>query len=60
MEKLEFPVRINKYLAFKKHSTRREADKLIMENRVFINGRRAVLGDKVELWDKVSVRSHGR
>lgn len=60
MEKLIFPVRINKYLAFKKHTTRREADKLIMDHRVYINGRKAVLGDKVEMWDKVTVRSHGR
>lgn len=56
MEKLKFPVRINKYLAYKRRSTRREADELIEKKRVFINGRRAVLGDKVEEWDKVKVK----
>ena len=42
-----YPMRINRYLAFKKHSTRRGADALIEKGRVFINGRKAVLGDKV-------------
>ncbi len=49
------PVRINKYLADKGISTRREADKIIAAKKVTINGRIAVLGDKVSPTDKVEV-----
>ena len=50
-----FPMRINKYLALKKLSTRREADEMIQKERVLINGRLAVLGDKVEKRDEVEI-----
>lgn len=60
MEKSDFPMRINKYLAFKKHSTRRGADELIKEKKVFINGKLAVLGDKVNEKDEVDVRFRGK
>ncbi len=60
MEKPIFPMRINKYLALKKHSTRRGADELITKKQVFINGRLAVLGDKVNENDQVEVRFRGR
>ncbi len=53
-------MRINKYLAIQKHSTRRGADDLIREKKVFINGRLAVLGDKVNLNDNVEVRFRGK
>ncbi len=53
-------MRINKYLALKKHSTRRGADELIKDKKVFINGRLAVLGDKVEEKDVVDVRFRGK
>jgi len=53
MTKIEYPVRINKYLAQKNICSRREADKFISEGRVTINGRPAVLGDKVNFEDKV-------
>lgn len=53
-----FPVRINKYLARTNHSTRVGADVLIQEGKVFINGRRAVLGDKVEETDTVEVKGN--
>jgi 23S rRNA pseudouridine2604 synthase len=49
-------MRINKYLALKKISTRRGADELIKERKVFINGKLAVLGSKVLEIDKVEVR----
>ena len=49
-------MRINKYLALKKYSTRRGADELIKNKKVFINGRLAVLGDQVKETDKVEVR----
>lgn len=52
----EFPVRINKYLADQKIATRRGADDLIRTNKVFINGKLAVLGSKVFKKDKVEVR----
>jgi len=57
IEKLQFPMRINRYLATKGHSTRRGADLLITKNKVFINGKLAELGDKVTESDKVEVRS---
>ncbi len=52
----EKPIRINKYLALKNFSTRRGADELIEKKRVLINGRLAVLGDKVAEGDVVEVR----
>jgi len=51
-----FPMRINKYLAHKGHATRRGVDMLIAAGKVFINGHRAVLGDKVLEHDVVEVR----
>ena len=49
-------MRINKYLAKKGFDTRRGADELITSNKVLINGRIAVLGDKVNETDQVEVR----
>lgn len=51
-----YPMRINKYLALKNYATRRGADELIEKNQVLINGRFAVLGDKVMENDVVEVR----
>ena len=51
-----YPVRINKYLAWKKISTRRGADELIKNKKVFINGKLAILGSKVNETDIVEVR----
>jgi 23S rRNA pseudouridine2604 synthase len=59
-EKPQYPMRINKYLALKKYSTRRGADEIIAKNQVFINGRLAVLGDKVNENDSVEVRYRGK
>lgn len=59
-EKPVFPMRINRYLALKKHSTRRGADELIKKKQVFLNGRPAVLGDKVKESDNVEVRFKGK
>ncbi len=55
-----YPMRINKYLALKKHSTRRGADELITKKQVFLNGKLAVLGDKVSETDRVEVRFRGK
>ena len=49
------PIRINKYLADHNYCTRREADAYIEQGLVLINGRKAVLGDKVNEGDKVEV-----
>ncbi|HTE48739.1 MAG TPA: pseudouridine synthase [Candidatus Paceibacterota bacterium] len=51
-----YPMRINKYLALKKISTRRGADELVEEKKVYINGHLAVLGSKVLEKDIVEVR----
>lgn len=60
MEDLIFPMRINRYLALKKHSTRRKVDELIKKKQVFLNGRLAVLGDKVQKSDTVEVNFRGK
>lgn len=49
-------MRINKYLALKKISTRRGADELVAEKKVFINGQLARLGSQVNEIDVVEVR----
>ncbi len=53
-----FPMRINQYLALKNHATRRGADQMIKERKIFINGKMARLGDKVKELDTVDVRFH--
>jgi len=53
----EFPMRINKYLAHMRYCTRLEADVLIAKGKVTINGRLAVLGDKVSEGDAVEVNA---
>src|SRR5574344_710877 len=59
MAKIKYPIRINKYLAVKNYSTRVGGDELIKKGLVFINGKKAVLGDKVNQDDEVTVRSKG-
>ena len=49
-------MRINKYLAWKKYCTRREADVYIEKGLVTLNGKRARLGDQVQETDTVEVR----
>ena len=53
---MEFPSRINKYLAHIGVSTRRGADTLIESGAVFVNGKRAIIGQTVEEGDRVEVR----
>jgi 23S rRNA pseudouridine2604 synthase len=55
-EERKFPIRINKYLAEEKHSTRRGADELISKGQVLVNGRPAKLGEMLSATDKVEVR----
>ena len=52
---LQYPIRINRYLALNNHATRTGADELIKKGFVTINGRKAVLGDQVNEGDKVEV-----
>lgn len=54
---MDFPLRINKYLALRKIASRREADILIENKQVKINGKIAVLGQLVQQTDKVEVVS---
>jgi 23S rRNA pseudouridine2604 synthase len=56
MENPEFPMRINKYLAWKQYATRRGADEMISQKKVLINKRVAVLGDKVNKDDIIEVK----
>ncbi|MBI3888303.1 rRNA pseudouridine synthase [Candidatus Nomurabacteria bacterium] len=50
-------MRINKYLADKKISTRRGADELVKNKKVFINGKLAELGSQVNESDEVEVKN---
>lgn len=52
----EYPMRINKYLAKEGVATRRAADELVARGKVLVNGRVAVLGEKVSRGDKVELR----
>ena len=54
---LKYPIRINKYLAQKNYATRTGADELIKKGFVFINGKKAILGDKVNENDKIEVKN---
>jgi len=49
-------MRINKYLAREGVATRRGADELITRGKVMINGRVAVLGEKINREDKIELR----
>lgn len=55
MEHIQFPIRINKYLALKGYSTRRGADELIEQGFVFVNGKKATLGQSISEKDTVEV-----
>lgn len=51
----EAPIRLNKYISESGLCSRREADKYIADGHVFINGRRAAVGDQVKAGDRVRV-----
>jgi 23S rRNA pseudouridine2604 synthase len=55
MNEIKYPVRINRYLYLCGICSRRRADKLITEGKVYINSKKAVLGAKVESGDIVDV-----
>lgn len=52
---IQFPIRINKYLALHNYATRKGADELIQKGFVSINGFKAILGDIVNENDRVAV-----
>lgn len=49
------PVRLNKFISESGLCSRREADRYIENGHVFINGKRAGIGDQVRIGDKVRV-----
>lgn len=53
--KTKYPIRINKYLSEKKISTRKEADELIKKGLIFINNKKARLGDILTENDTVTL-----
>ena len=57
--KISYPIRINKYLAQNNYSTRTGGDELIKKGLVFINGKKAILGDQILEGDKVTVNQKG-
>lgn len=52
---MEFPMRINKYLAHTGVASRREADELIDNGKVKINGKKAEMGQQVQEGDDVEI-----
>lgn len=52
---MEFPIRINKYLAHTGVASRREADELIAKQKVKVNGKLAKTGQIIEETDRVEV-----
>ena len=52
---MEYPIRINKYLAHQGIASRREADVLVEAGKVLINGVKARNGDQVTETDKVEL-----
>lgn len=53
---MEFPIRINKYIKEQGIATRKEADLLIEAGQVFIDGKKAKLGEQVFKDSKIEVR----
>ena len=58
MKEEVYPMRLNKFLALRGFSTRRGADELIEKKKVFVNGRLAIIGQKVTESDRVELKDH--
>lgn len=54
----ETSIRLNKFISDSGLCSRREADRYIEQGNVFINGKRAVIGDQVKVGDQVRVNGH--
>jgi 23S rRNA pseudouridine2604 synthase len=52
---MEFPLRINKYLAHTGIASRRESDLLIEKGKVLVNGKKATTGQQINETDKVTL-----
>lgn len=53
-------VRLNKYISESGICSRREADRYIEQGNVFLNGKRATIGDQVKPGDVVKVNACSR
>ena len=51
-------IRLNKFISDSGFCSRREADKYIEQGHVFVNGKKAKLGDQVSLKDKVTMNGN--
>lgn len=60
MEKITYPIRINRYLALNNYCSRREADVLLAKKIVKINGKIAKIGDRVNEGDQVEMNSEAQ
>jgi len=54
-EEIKYPVIINKYLALKKISSRKEADRLLRAGKIMVNGQPGEPGQMISAGDKVEV-----
>lgn len=54
-EPVVYPIRLNRYLYLEKICSRREADQLIDSGKIFVNNKPAVLGQKINQKDKVTL-----
>lgn len=52
------PIRLNKYISDSGICSRREADRHIEQGRVFINGKKAAIGQQVSPTDRVMINGH--
>lgn len=57
---IEYPIRLNRYLFLQKICSRREADRLIEQGQVLVNGKKAVLGQKIEKSDTVTLAKQAK
>ncbi len=53
---MEFPMRINKYLAHTGIASRREADTLVERGQITVNGKKALTGQQINEGDKVALK----
>ncbi|EFK97738.1 Ribosomal large subunit pseudouridine synthase F [sediment metagenome] len=58
--KIEYPIRINRYLFLKNICSRREADRLIEKKLITVNGNKAIIGQQIQKNDKVEIKKIGK
>ena len=52
---ITYPMRLNRHMYLEKICSRREADRLIEAGQVFVNGKKATMGQKVQKTDEVTL-----